>query len=56
MDRIYMNTIPGDERIHIEITKSDITDLLEDLQPADHHYAVTRHLLDILGAAARTFT
>ncbi|MFD7428433.1 hypothetical protein ACFV6Z_15495 [Streptomyces sp. NPDC059818] len=31
MDRIYMNRVPGSERIHIEIAASEVADLLDDL-------------------------
>ncbi|MFF4338126.1 hypothetical protein [[Kitasatospora] papulosa] len=34
MDRIYMDRIPGNERIHIEIASNEVADLLDDL-PAD---------------------
>lgn len=31
MDRIYMNRVPGSERIHIEIAENEVADLLDDL-------------------------
>jgi len=31
-ERVYMNRIPGEERIHVEILAADIPLLLEDLE------------------------
>ncbi|MFF2411811.1 hypothetical protein [Streptomyces sp. NPDC058092] len=57
MDRIYMNRTPGDERIHIEIPKRDLPDLLADLEPEEDgfQYEATRRLMEILRAADHTF-
>jgi hypothetical protein len=30
-ERVYMNQIPGEERIHLEITAGEIDGILEDL-------------------------
>lgn len=51
MDRIYMNRIPGQERIHVEIDAGEISDLLDDLKETPDDFAATRQLLKILRAA-----
>ena len=56
MDRIYMNRIDGQRRIHIEITDSEVSDLLEDLQPDPEHYDSTNAFLALLDAAEETFS
>lgn len=55
MDRIYMNRIDGQRRVHIEITSSEVSDLLDDLQADPEHFASTRLFLGILRAAEETF-
>lgn len=55
MDRIYMNRIPGSERIHIEIAVNKIADLLDDFTPADDAYEATKNLHRILTDAYRVF-
>ncbi|WP_331729023.1 hypothetical protein OG693_39225 (plasmid) [Streptomyces sp. NBC_01259] len=56
-ERIYINRIPGDERIHVEIPRADVADLLADLLPEEDgfQYAATRRLIEILRAADHTF-
>ncbi|MFC8491814.1 hypothetical protein ACFUJU_13625 [Streptomyces sp. NPDC057235] len=56
MDRIYMNRIDGQRRIHIEIHDHEISDLLDDLQPDPEHFDSTKTLLGILRAAEETFS
>lgn len=56
MDRVYMNRIDGQRRIHVEITDSEVSDLLEDLQPDSEHYDSTRAFLAILEAAEERFS
>ncbi|MCZ7413128.1 hypothetical protein [Streptomyces sp. WMMC897] len=53
-ERIYMNRVPGDERIHLEIPAQEIADLLDDLTPpADDAFAATKRLHAVLVQAAR---
>lgn len=56
MDRIYMNRIEGQRRIHIEIDDHEVTNLLDDLKDDPEHYADTRRLLGILRAAEEVFS
>jgi hypothetical protein len=55
MDRIYMNRIPGSERIHVEIAVNEIADLLDDFTPADDAFEATKTLHRILTDAYRVF-
>jgi hypothetical protein len=56
MDRIYMNRIPGSERIHIEIADNEVADLLDDL-PAENPewFEATKKLRAILVQAHADF-
>ncbi|MFJ1993039.1 hypothetical protein [Streptomyces asiaticus] len=56
MDRIYMNRIPGSERIHIEIDASEIADLLDDFTPASDAFEATKKLHRILIEALHVFS
>ncbi|MFE3123711.1 hypothetical protein ACFXHD_09850 [Streptomyces hydrogenans] len=56
MDRIYMSRIDGQRRIHVEITDSEVSDLLEDLRPVPEHYDSTRAFLAVLDAAEEIFS
>ncbi|MGW0032990.1 hypothetical protein ACWDXD_24635 [Streptomyces sp. NPDC003314] len=51
MERIYMNRIPGQERIHVEISENEISDLLDDLKEISGAFAATRQFREILQAA-----
>ena len=55
MDRIYMNRVPGNERIHIEIADHEIADVLDDFTPADDAFEATKKLHRILVDAYRVF-
>ena len=55
MDRIYMNRIPGSERIHIEIAANEIADVLDDFTPAADAFEATKKLHRILTDAYRAF-
>lgn len=49
MDRIYMNRVPGSERIHIEIADNEVADLLDDLPAEDPEwFDATKKLRAIL--------
>lgn len=52
--RIYRNRIPGEQRIHVELTAHDILDLLDDDLRAPR-FAAGRQLLRILNEAADVF-
>lgn len=55
-ERVYMNRIPGEERIHVEITAADIPLLLEDLAESSLGLnAPTAALVDVLQEAQRRF-
>ncbi|MET8841471.1 hypothetical protein ABZW67_15425 [Streptomyces rubiginosohelvolus] len=57
MDRIYTNRIPGSERIHIEIARHEIADLLDDLPDENPEwFDATKKLRAILAQANNTFT
>lgn len=47
MERVYMNRIPGEERIHVEFTAEDIEAILRDLPQVGISEATARlyHLL-----------
>ncbi|MFJ6143096.1 hypothetical protein ACIQH7_05825 [Streptomyces anulatus] len=56
MDRIYMNRIPGSERIHIEIASNEIADLLDDLPDENPEwFDATKKLRAILAQANEAF-
>ena len=55
MDRIYMNRVPGSERIHIEIADHEIADVLDDFTPTDDAFEATKTLHRILVDAYRVF-
>jgi hypothetical protein len=55
MDRIYMNRVPGSERIHVEIAVNEIADLLDDFTPADEAFEATKNLHRILVNAYQVF-
>ncbi|MBP5926674.1 hypothetical protein F3K32_42465 [Streptomyces sp. LBUM 1483] len=55
MDRIYMNRVPGSERIHIEIAENEIADLLDDFAPGPDAFEATKKLHRILVDAYRVF-
>jgi hypothetical protein len=55
MDRIYMNRVPGSERIHVEIAVNEIADLLDDFTPAADAFEATKNLHRILVDAYRVF-
>jgi len=55
VERIYMNRIEGQRRIHIEIDDAEISDLLDDLNDDVEHFAATRQLLQILHGAEEIF-
>lgn len=55
MERIYMNRIDGQRRIHIEIDDAEISDLLDDLNDDVEHFAATRQLLQVLHGAEEIF-
>lgn len=56
MDRIYMNRIEGQRRIHIEIHDHEISDLLDDLKADPEPFAATHVFLDVLRVAEETFS
>ncbi|MFD3535211.1 hypothetical protein [Streptomyces sp. NPDC058664] len=56
MERIYMNRRTGEQRIHVEITSSEVSDLLDDLQANPEHYDSTSGFLVILHGAEETFS
>lgn len=56
MERIYMNRIEGQRRIHIEIDDNEVTDLLDDLKGSPEYYPATRQLLSLLAAAEEVFS
>lgn len=51
-ERIYVNRIPGEERIHIEFPAHEIADILDDFTPADDAYDATKQLRRVLEKAA----
>ncbi|MFG2873316.1 hypothetical protein [Streptomyces sp. NPDC048338] len=55
MDRIYMNRIDGEQRIHIEIASNEVSDVLDDLADDPEHFDATRRLLEILRTAEEIF-
>ncbi|MFD4795970.1 hypothetical protein ACFV07_07875 [Streptomyces anulatus] len=55
MDRIYMNRIPGSERIHIEIASNEVADLLDDLDENPEWFDATKKLRAILVKANEAF-
>ncbi|MFD3741079.1 hypothetical protein [Streptomyces sp. NPDC058629] len=56
MDRIYMNRVPGSERIHIEIASNEVADLLDDLPTEDPEwFDATKKLRAILVKANDDF-
>ncbi|MGO1025644.1 hypothetical protein ACTOXX_34275 [Streptomyces rubiginosohelvolus] len=56
MDRIYMNRVPGSERIHIEIASNEVADLLDDLPAEDPEwFDATKKLRAILAQANDAF-
>ena len=59
MDRIYTNQRNGERRIHVEITESEISDLLDDIgpiSPTDNpEFAATTELRRILVRAHDMF-
>ncbi|MFJ6487058.1 hypothetical protein [Streptomyces californicus] len=56
MDRIYMNRIPGSERIHIEIASHEVADLLDDLPDENPEwFDATKKLRAILAQADKDF-
>ncbi|MET7713752.1 hypothetical protein [Streptomyces sp. NPDC005407] len=55
MDRIYMNRIPGSQRIHVEIAVNEIADLLDDFVPDADAFEATKKLHRILTDAYRVF-
>lgn len=52
-ERIYMNRIVGEERIHVEIPANEIADLLDDFEPQPDAYEATKRLHAVLVQAAR---
>lgn len=52
-ERIYMNRIVGEERIHIEIPAHEIADILDDFAPSPDAFAATKRLHGVLAKAAR---
>ena len=56
MERIYMNRIEGQRRIHIEIDDAEISDLLDDLNDDVEYFASTRRMLEILRGAEAVFS
>ncbi|MEV5140346.1 hypothetical protein AB0K71_05945 [Streptomyces syringium] len=54
-ERIYMNRIAGQRRIHIEIEDHEVGDLLDDFTPADDAFDATKRLHQILRQAAADF-
>lgn len=56
MDRIYINRIPGSERIHVEISSSEVADLLDDLPAEDPEwFDATKKLRALLVQAHADF-
>lgn len=56
MDRIYMNRIPGSERIHLEIAANEVADLLDDLPPENPEwFDATKKLRALLVTAHADF-
>lgn len=56
MDRIYMNRIPGSERIHVEIAENEVADLLDDLPTEDPEwFEATKKLHRLLVQASSDF-
>jgi hypothetical protein len=55
MDRIYMNRIAGQERIHIEIAANEIADLLDDITPRGDDFAATKDFHALLVRAHADF-
>jgi hypothetical protein len=56
MDRIYMNRIEGQRRIHVEIHENEVSDLLDDLKTDPEPFAATHVFLDVLRVAEETFS
>ncbi|MFF5784213.1 hypothetical protein ACFY8P_04490 [Streptomyces sp. NPDC012693] len=54
MDRIYMNRIEGQRRIHVEILDNEVSDLLDDLKTDPERFAATHAFLDLLRIAEET--
>lgn len=55
-ERVYMNRIPGEERIHVEIPAAEIPALLEDLGGLYFHVnPVTAELIRILQETQHRF-
>jgi hypothetical protein len=55
MERIYLNRIDGQRRIHVEIHENEVSDLLDDLKADPEHFASTRLFLGILRVAEEIF-
>ncbi|MEU2799029.1 hypothetical protein [Streptomyces sp. NPDC007117] len=56
MNRIYMNRIPGSERIHIEVASNEVADLLDDLPDENPEwFDATKQLRAILVKANDAF-
>lgn len=54
--RIHMNRIPGEQRIHVELTAHDINDILDDLRDlGEAKLPATRALVAILDESADIF-
>ncbi|MFJ5071661.1 hypothetical protein ACIQC7_35120 [Kitasatospora sp. NPDC088556] len=56
MDRIYMNRIDGQRRIHVEIHDNEISDLIDDLKTDPESFAATHAFLGILRTAEETLS
>ncbi|MFG3403728.1 hypothetical protein [Streptomyces sp. NPDC048142] len=56
MDRIYMNRIDGQRRIHVEIHDNEISDLIDDLKTDPESFAATHAFMGILRTAEETLS
>ncbi|WP_367138921.1 MULTISPECIES: hypothetical protein [Streptomyces] len=54
-ERIYMNRIAGQRRVHIEIPENEIADLLDDFTPGPDAFEAAKRLHQILQQAAVDF-
>ena len=50
-ERVYMNRVPGEERIHVEFLRGEIPTVLADLAPRFDVSDETRQLIKILHEA-----
>lgn len=54
-DRIYMNRIAGQRRIHIELADHEIADILDDLDEEPDAFDATKQLRALLVTANEDF-